>query len=163
MTCGFCQYEFCWACGGSASSGDNHFSGEGCGVRMMDDTVKPGDHLKFRGFRGIVTNVTNFIKGLLAALCIISCAVIIYPLWLVFFIPCSCATGFYENHRRYNHNMRRYKICGFLNGLMGFCFGLVLNICFIPVALCATACGILGFIIFLTGALIDTIKRRCSR
>ena len=41
MTCGFCKYQFCWACGGSASLDDNHFViGNGCGVRMMDNKVK---------------------------------------------------------------------------------------------------------------------------
>ena len=25
MTCAYCEYEFCWACGGSASKDDNHF------------------------------------------------------------------------------------------------------------------------------------------
>ena len=38
MTCGFCNYEFCWACGKSASSADNHWSaygGNGCGIGMM--------------------------------------------------------------------------------------------------------------------------------
>ena len=43
MTCYFCNFEFCWACGGSASSSEGHFSGKGCGVKMMDETVKPGD------------------------------------------------------------------------------------------------------------------------
>ena len=41
MTCALCGYEFCWACGESASAADNHFSGfGGCGVRMMDGTAK---------------------------------------------------------------------------------------------------------------------------
>lgn len=43
MTCYLCGYEFCWACGGSASPGENHFSGNGCGVKQMDESVKPGD------------------------------------------------------------------------------------------------------------------------
>ena len=43
MTCALCKYEFCWACGESASSADRHFGAmRGCGVRMMDDTVKAG-------------------------------------------------------------------------------------------------------------------------
>ena len=46
MTCLFCSYEFCWACGGSATRADRHFEfGRGCGVKQMDDTVKPGDHM----------------------------------------------------------------------------------------------------------------------
>ena len=46
MTCAFCKYEFCWACGASATTADRHFDiGRGCGVEMMDESVKPGDHL----------------------------------------------------------------------------------------------------------------------
>ena len=37
MTCGFCEYEFCWACGQSASAADRHYEAfRGCGVGMMD-------------------------------------------------------------------------------------------------------------------------------
>ena len=43
MTCYLCRYEFCWGCGGSAAGGDGHFNGNGCGVNMMDENVKPGD------------------------------------------------------------------------------------------------------------------------
>ena len=44
MTCGVCCYEFCWACGGSASSEDRHFDAfNGCGVRMFDEKVKAGE------------------------------------------------------------------------------------------------------------------------
>ena len=46
MTCFLCKYEFCWACGDSASPRDNHFNGTGCGVGMMESNVKPGDYLK---------------------------------------------------------------------------------------------------------------------
>ena len=46
MTCLFCNYQFCWSCGASATSEERHFSaGKGCGVKMMDENVKPGDHL----------------------------------------------------------------------------------------------------------------------
>ena len=48
MTCAFCGYEFCWACGESATMADNHFAGNGCGVEMMDEAVKPG---KYRSLR----------------------------------------------------------------------------------------------------------------
>ena len=48
MTCAFCKYEFCWACGGSATNEEDHFRGRGCGVGMMDEKVKPGDHLKLK-------------------------------------------------------------------------------------------------------------------
>ena len=32
MTCAICGYEFCWACGESASAEDRHFAGNGCGA-----------------------------------------------------------------------------------------------------------------------------------
>ena len=47
MTCAFCKYEFCWSCGASATNAERHFDiGRGCGVQVMDDKIKPGDHLK---------------------------------------------------------------------------------------------------------------------
>ena len=47
MTCAFCKYEFCWSCGASATAEERHFDlGRGCGVEMMDESIKPGDHLK---------------------------------------------------------------------------------------------------------------------
>ena len=43
MTCFSCKYEFCWGCGGGAGPGEKHFTGNGCGVDMMDYSIKPGD------------------------------------------------------------------------------------------------------------------------
>ena len=41
MTCAFCQYEFCWLCGGDASSESNHWApGHGCGADMMEEYTK---------------------------------------------------------------------------------------------------------------------------
>ena len=49
MTCLFCKYEFCWSCGASATNAEKHFeAGRGCGVKMMDENVKPGDHLRIQ-------------------------------------------------------------------------------------------------------------------
>ena len=46
MTCLFCNYQFCWSCGASATSEERHFSaGRGCGVKMTDENVKLGDNL----------------------------------------------------------------------------------------------------------------------
>mmetsp|Transcript_20500 Transcript_20500/g.25207 ORF Transcript_20500/g.25207 Transcript_20500/m.25207 type:complete len:166 (-) Transcript_20500:484-981(-) len=46
MTCYFCKYEFCWACGASAKKAECHFDfGKGCGVDVVNEKVKPGDHL----------------------------------------------------------------------------------------------------------------------
>jgi len=57
MTCGFCNYEFCWACGRSATNADNHwsaFGGNGCGIGMMQENVKPGDEGKRKGLCSII-------------------------------------------------------------------------------------------------------------
>lgn len=52
MTCAFCKYEFCWACGASATTAERHFEpGRGCGVKMMDENVKPGDHLNLEPYK----------------------------------------------------------------------------------------------------------------
>ena len=49
MTCLFCKYQFCWSCSASATTEERHFSaGQGCGVKMMDEKVRPGDHLKIQ-------------------------------------------------------------------------------------------------------------------
>ena len=46
MTCAFCEYEFCWACGASATIKENHYGpGRGCGVSLMEENVKPNSHL----------------------------------------------------------------------------------------------------------------------
>jgi len=45
MTCYVCNYEFCWACGAYAANYAHFKDGTGCGVPLMDATVKPGDHL----------------------------------------------------------------------------------------------------------------------
>ena len=86
MTCGWCKYEFCWACGGSASAADNHFGLlQGCGVKMMDENVKPGD-----GFKRS--------KGCLIAILVgkVILCIILYPFFLVFYSPIASAYWFYK-------------------------------------------------------------------
>lgn len=123
MTCGFCQYEFCWACGASASNSENHFSGfNGCGVSMMDESVRPGDGSKTG------TKCCRVFKAIgLVLLCIM-----LYPFVLVFYMPIVCAAGLGSLGSRGG--------CGtmlFL-GAIGFVVGLILDICFIPLALIGT-------------------------
>ena len=145
MTCGFCSYEFCWACGGSASHADRHFSGNGCGVEMMDTTVKPGDHLRrFSGLQGIKNKIKNFF----AVLCGLITLVILYPLWLVFFAPIMmCVIG--------SEATRSSPLCGkLITILLMFMLGLILDICFIPLALCGTTC-------FIFAVIIGIIKHFC--
>ena len=85
MTCGWCAYEFCWACGESASTKDNHFGVMGgCGVKMMDESVKPGD-----GYKHSKCCRLAKIVGIVI-LCII-----LYPFFLVFYVPVIMAHSFY--------------------------------------------------------------------
>ena len=87
MTCGFCKYEFCWACGGSATTAENHFGNfRGCGVRMMDENVKPGDHLKIRRINIRVWRILEW-----------AAVVIFLPLILLAFYPYTMT----ENSLRY--------------------------------------------------------------
>ena len=40
MTCGFCEYEFCWICRGFAGHGSDHYNPlnpSSCGAGMMDE------------------------------------------------------------------------------------------------------------------------------
>ena len=139
MTCAFCDYHFCWACGGSASSADNHWGGNGCGIGMMESNIKPGDHLTFMRRTGAHTclrGIKIFMGFCLAAII----CIILFPFWLVLFVPGVCATGAYDKAKR-----ERYGILArsFLS-IMGFLLGLVLDICFIPLALCGVSCLILG-------------------
>ena len=84
MTCQFCGYEFCWGCGASASSADNHFGFmRGCGVKMMDEKVKPGDGLNKRK-RNACCEALKIIGKII--LCILS-----WPFMCVLYMPVMCA------------------------------------------------------------------------
>ena len=126
MTCGFCNYDFCWACGGSASPADNHFGFmRGCGVKMMDENVKPGDKGAKRNCCWEVTKV--ILKVLLM--------IVLYPLWLVFFLPCSMAIGGWKlgNHEG---NI----VAAIFLSIILFVLGLFFDLCWIPLALLLTLC-----------------------
>ena len=106
---------------------------------MMDTTVKPGDHLK-RFSR--LQRIKNKIKNFFAALCGFITLLIVYPLWLVFFVPISMAftVGLEAAHRQ--------PMCPkIITVPLAFMLGLILDICFIPLALCGTACFIFAVII----------------
>ena len=134
MTCGFCKYEFCWACGESAASADGHFRlGNGCGVDMMDSAIKPGDH----------KSVTRMLKKAGTFLLAFCGLIIVYPFFLIFFLPFISSVKSYEIAR-----MNEYgSILRVLSALGGLLVGFVFNICFIPLVLIGTVCAIVGFIL----------------
>ena len=85
MTCAFCGFEFCWSCGASASSNDRHFdAGNGCGVTMMDASVRPGEHLRRKS---IFYKLKKIVQGLLGMAFAIIILVPLLPIFLVFFMP----------------------------------------------------------------------------
>ena len=86
MTCQFCSYEFCWACGASASADDRHFSFfNGCGVKMMDKNVKPNS-ISVKERKICKEICLNFLKVILT--------IIALPFILVLFPPCYLAFRF---------------------------------------------------------------------
>ena len=147
MTCGFCQYEFCWACGASASSADNHFGAlRGCGVAMMDESVKPGD-----GGRNCGAICCMIMKLLLTILLII----VLYPFVLVLYMPVTIALVLASTSQG-------NCFAGCYLGIYGFVIGLILNICFIPLALIATVLFILMLPLIAIKWLCDNCKNCCN-
>ena len=118
MTCGLCGYEFCWACGASASAADNHFGFmRGCGVKMMDETVKPGDKRAHQPC-----------KFVCLAICRVIIFIILWPFILVLFPP------FYVAASLAREGNKAYGCCGgLIFGIIGFFIGIFLLICWIPI------------------------------
>ena len=140
MTCQFCGYEFCWGCGASASRGDNHFGFmRGCGVKMMDESVKPGD-----GLKKVKANCCcEFLKIVGKVLLMI----IAYPFFLVLYMPCSVA------YQMGKQGWKEAGLCGAIPlGLIGFIIGFIMNICFIPAALLYTV--LVLFVLLIIGLIM---------
>lgn len=126
MTCAFCNYDFCWACGGSASREDNHFGFmRGCGVKMMDESVKPGDKGAKRNCCWEVTKVV--LKVLLM--------IVLYPFWLVLFLPISMAIAGWKLG-----NSEGNIVIAVYFSIWLFVTGIFFDICWIPFALMLTLC-----------------------
>ena len=142
MTCQFCGYEFCWGCGASASSADNHFGFmRGCGVKMMDEKVKPGDGLK-RINRNCCCEILIIILKII-------CAIIAWPFILVFFMPCYMAWAMSTDV------WRESICCGFAAAIFDFILGFIMNICFIPVFLIYTIIILFIALIYLVYLILD--------
>ena len=131
MTCFLCGFQFCWACGESASAGGNHFNGNGCGVRMMDDKVRPGDHLKLNKKERSNRYILKVI------LCII-----FFPVVLVFFLP-------YRLIQEDWMNSRGTCLCWRITRcFIHLIFGLVLDIWFIPLMVLRGVFMLIGGILY---------------
>ena len=124
MTCGFCSYEFCWACGASSTSADNHFGFmRGCGVGMMDESAKPGS----KATNSRCCQILKYIGLVLLA-------IILYPFFLVLYLPIGIGYFVWTQTSREScwHAVIAFPV--------GFIFGIFANICFIPFCLIATIC-----------------------
>ena len=127
MTCYLCGYEFCWACGGSASPAENHFGGNGCGVKQMDESVKPGDG-KPRPIEEEPQEVSAFcfaLKWIGKYLLFL----VLFPLLVVFYFPVKF--GIEAGSKCYSTNGRN-PLAAILGFLCGFIFMFFLNACFSP-------------------------------
>lgn len=116
MTCSFCRYEFCWSCRASASAEDKHFElMRGCGVPLIDDSVKPGDHLKINRHK---QRCTRLLKILVM--------VILSPLLLVFYLPYTFMIASWKKSQDTNVVLRGLSL------LFYFVLGMLADIIFIP-------------------------------
>ena len=95
-------------------------------------------------------------KGCLIAILVgkVILCIILYPFFLVFYAPVSMAIGFYKVFAQQGS-----RAAGAIVGVpVGFVFGLLLNICFIPLILIMTLCFLLVMLI----KLIKCICNGCS-
>ena len=139
MTCGFCEYEFCWVCGASATNEDNHFGVlRGCGVDIMDDTKRPGDHLKFDHQKTTRRNRCKYRAAFVGK--VILC-IIFYPLIVVFVWPLLMARDSLEN------SIDKIWWERVIRAIGAFFLGIVMDICVIPILLALTV-ALIVFIIF---------------
>ena len=174
MTCYVCKYEFCWACGASAASGDNHFEGfNGCGVRMMDDTVKAGkyataiDESEEEGsgkrrckcsrcpcscspFRWLIGCCRSISRDCCGDWVKILALIIFFPLVCLFYFPTVAVMAFWSEQR---YQYRRSCGCKILLSMLYFLFIFLIQL---PVVPLLVIWGLLFFIYRLWFFLIRT-------
>ena len=123
MTCGFCRYQFCWACGASASTEDNHFGPmRGCGVRMMDQTAKANSR----------KDTTSMCKNIGKKIGITVLCIPFLPFILVFFLPYMMCKKLWEKLPFRMALWKKVCCC-----IPLFLLGLLLDVIFVPF-LCLT-------------------------
>ena len=131
MTCQVCKYEFCWACGASASNAENHFdpyNPKSCGVKMMDETVKPNTKKSGEGEKKTMTcslSLCIFIKCLLILF-------FFYPIFIVIGLPLFCFLSCCVQQLKASGN--NYCLA-FTFAIAGFVCGIPFLICWIPLAI----------------------------
>lgn len=112
----------------------------------MDEGIRPGDHLLRNAWFSKIKKFFSFLGAFL-----IMC--ILYIPWLIFAVPCICASVTYDLSKKSGYR----PIVRTMQTILAFCSGLVLDICFIPAALIGTLCAILVGIIYCMQTLFKKI------
>ena len=115
MTCLFCNYEFCYMCGGDASHDANHWTpGVGCGASMMRDTSG--------GPRGCFSKCMN-------KLFMILLVIVVFPFFLVLTPPIGVTFSWIAMFGSIHPGL---GCCCCLLFPIPFAIGCVMLICWIP-------------------------------
>ena len=132
---------------------------------MMQENVKPGDHLKLpKTTRAMVTQTlgqraTRVLSGICQFLLGLVCMAIMYPLFLVFFCPIMGAVIATENANRNNYGII-WRTIMFIGGILG---GFAADICFIPMVLLLTICWLCFAVLGCFAILFELVTGRPVR
>ena len=117
MTCGFCQYEFCWICHRGATENSDHwneFSLTGCGVGQLDSQVTRRDLNKVRN------------KKIGTFFCLFMC----FPFIIMWFVPRALSSIFLDKTEDRLTNWVRWPLA-----VLIFILGIPLGVAAIPFAI----------------------------
>ena len=138
MTCGVCGYEFCWACGESASRADGHFRpGRGCGAAQMDENIQANS----RKVKHVFRCCPNFC---LVLLCILTLPLILLASGPYLLLTWGLPRIEERINRRTDNNCCQVTVL-VLSGILLFLLGLVANIVTIPAVILG------GIFVFIRG------------
>ena len=99
--------------------------------------------------------VVRFITGFFQLLCGLLVFLIMFPLFLIFFCPILGSVLSYEAARKHSPTTLAFGVLRCLAIPIGFCFGLCVNICFIPIVLIWLACALVAMICSGAAGLIE--------
>ena len=137
MTCAFCQYEFCWACGASATTAENHFGAyNGCGIGMMEENIKPGDHLKITLKSKCKKIAWKVLKAILF--------IVFFPVIVVFYVPYTLCKSSLESSRNQHWCLRTIRV------ISAFICGMISNVVMIPIMLAGGLVVIVQYTVYYT-------------